>query len=215
MATSIEEIQEILAGLGRSMVESDKRREDMERVLAESRAETERIMKELAETQKATEQSIDRMSRKVDKMTDKFGGLNNSVGQLVQMVVIPGVKEKMNILGYNFTMATVEKDYYKADGKSLTEADLLLENCKDVMVIEVKTTLTLEDVNHHLRRLEILRKNENITGMSGKVMYAAIACIRFKEGAREYAVENGMYLIDIEEDTDRIGVVSPETVGKW
>jgi DNA-binding transcriptional MerR regulator len=234
MATSIEEIREILAEMGRSAAESDKAwresRAETERVLAENRAETERVLterraeweRELAESRAERERAMQEMAearkdtdRSIKSLSSKFGGLHNSVGQLVQIVVLPGIKDKINTLGHSFTMASVEKEYFKENGKSLTEVDLLLENCQDVMVVEVKTTLTLNDIEHHLERLRLLRKNEAITGMTGKTMYAAIACIRFKTGARELAVENGMYVIEIEEDEERIKIVPPETVGRW
>lgn len=216
MATSIEEIREILAEMGRSAAESDKAwresRAETERALAKSRAETERV---LAEYRTESEKYQAKSERILNSLSSKFSGLHNSVGQLVQMVVLPGIKEKINTLGHSFTMASVEKEYFKENGKSLTEVDLLLENCQDVMVVEVKTTLTLNNVEHHLERLRLLRKNQAITGMTGKTMYAAIACIRFRTGARELAVENGMYVIEIDEDEDRIRILPPETVGTW
>jgi len=200
-AATIAEIERTLDRLAQSMVESDRRREATERVLAESRAETERILSNL--------------TKKMDRVHNDIGGLNNSIGQLVQMVIIPGVMSKMNAAGHNFTMAAAEKDYYKANGDKLTDVDLLLENCQDVMAVEVKTTLTKSDVEHHLERLRLLRKNESITGMTGKTMYAAIACIRFKDGARELAAKNGMYLIEIAEDEDSINILPPEKIRTW
>ncbi|MCL2219539.1 MAG: hypothetical protein FWC23_05945 [Chitinispirillia bacterium] len=226
MAKSISEIEKILDRIGLSMEESDKRRADMERVLAESRAETERVlaesrteteraMKELAEAQQITEHSITRMSEKVDRVTGNVGGLNRSIGEIVQIIVIPGIISKMNALGHDFTMASIEKEYYKVEGRNLLEVDLLLENCQEVMAIEVKTSVTVNKIEHHLGRLKLLRKNEKNTGMAGKTMYAAIGGLRFTDDARQFARECGMYLIDIDEDDEKIDVVSPETVGKW
>jgi hypothetical protein len=54
-----------------------------------------------------------------------------------------------------------------------------------------------------------------ITGMTGKTMYAAVAGISFDAEARELAANNGMYLIDINEDTERIDVTQPDKVGTW
>jgi hypothetical protein len=92
---------------------------------------------------------------------------------------------------------------------------LLLENCDEVMVVEVKTQVSVKWVERHLKRLELLRKRERITGMTGKTMYAAVAGIGFDEEARELAANNGMYLIDIHEDSERIDVTPPQEVGTW
>jgi hypothetical protein len=77
------------------------------------------------------------------------------------------------------------------------------------MVVEVKTQVSIRWVDKHLKRLELLRKNEKITGMTGKVMYAAIAGINFDIEARDLALKNGMYIIDIEEERERVKVFPP------
>jgi len=163
-----------------------------------------------------TERSLELLSKDVRRVTQNVGGINGSIGEIIQMIVIPGVMEKMNELGHNFTMTSAEKKFYKTDGDRLLEVDLLLENCQDVMVVEVKTRVNLGKVEWHLERLRLLRKNENITGMTGKTMYAAIAGIEFDKDARKLAVESGMYLIEIENDGDNVKVTPPpEKAGVW
>jgi len=185
--TTMATLEDIVAQLGVTMVETRKE-------MAEAHKETERLMQRLEKN---------------------MGGLNNSIGEIVEMIVIPGVKEKMNAFKHTFTMASPGKEYSDIDGSTLTEVDLLLENCDDVMVVEVKTQVSKKWVEKHLKRLEILRKKERITGMTGKTMYAAVAGISFDAEARELAANNGMYLIDINEDTERIDVTPPDKVGTW
>jgi hypothetical protein len=210
-------------------------RAETERVLMESRAETERILKEAAEQQKKnaeqhektklalretaeqqrkTELAMESMLRTVEAVTKNVGGLNNSIGEIVEMIVIPGLKEKMREFQHNFFMASPGKEFTGSDGCSLTEVDLLLENCDEVMVVEVKTHVSIKWVNKHLKRLELLRKNEKITGMTGKVMYAAIAGIGFDSEARDLVIQNGMYLIEIEEEPERVKVIPPPSKAK-
>jgi hypothetical protein len=231
MTVSIEELHEIINQIGLSMKESDIRRaeedkrraerreesdrcrEEMERALLESRAETERVLREsraeLMELHKSTERSVERLSKNI-------GGLNNSVGEIVEMIIIPGLKEKMREFQHNFFMASPGKEFSGPDGGKLTEVDLLLENCDEVMVVEVKTQVSVKWVDKHLKRLELLRKNEKITGMTGKVMYAAMAGINFDGEARDLAVKNGMYIIEIEEEQERVKVFPPPgKVGTW
>jgi sugar lactone lactonase YvrE len=112
-------------------------------------------------------------------------------------------------------MASPGKEYSDVDGSTLTEVDLLLENCDEVMVVEVKTQVSVKWVNRHLKRLELLREKERITGMTGKTIYAAVAGIGFDEEARALTVENGMYLIEIEEEKERIKIIPPVKVGTW
>jgi len=203
--TSMTTLEDIVAQLGATMVET---RKEWKESLAESQKKWEETRKELAETHKETERLMQRLEK-------NMGGLNNSIGEIVEMIVIPGVKEKMNAFRHTFTMASPRKEYSDIDGSTLTEVDLLLENCDEVMVVEVKTQVSKKWVERHLKRLEILRKKERITGMTGKTMYAAVAGIGFDEEARELAVKSGMYLIDINEDTERIDVKAPDEAGTW
>jgi hypothetical protein len=173
-------------------------------------------MAEATELHKVLAKTLDDLAKKVDRVTGNVGGLNRSIGEIIQIVVIPGVMGKMNALGHNFTMASIEKEYYKLDGKSsLLEVDLLLENGQEVMAIEVKTSVTENKVERHLNRLKILRRNESNTGIVGKTMYGGIAGLHFSDDARKLAIENGMYLIEIDEDEEKVSVVAPEKVSTW
>jgi hypothetical protein len=199
--------------LAESRAKAEQSRRETERIVAESRTETERI---LAESRAETERTMNDLSKKVARMADRVGGLGNRLGEIIELIVIPGVKEKMNALNYNFTMVTTRKEYSKKDSEDrLTEVDLLLENSHVVMAIEVKTRVDVDRVEHHLSRLKLLRDNADITGMAGKTMYAGIAGITIDDDARDFAIAKGMYLIEIQEDDDRVNIVSPEEAKVW
>jgi len=216
--TSMAMLEDIVAQIGVSMKELAEQQKRTDRALeglAEEHKKTERSLESLAEERKNTERSVELLTKSVDRVTKNMGGLNNSVGEIVEIIIIPGVKEKMNAYKHNFTMASPGKEYSDVDGSTLTEVDLLLENCDEVMVVEVKTQVSVKWVNKHLNRLALLRKKERITGMTGKTIYAAVAGISFDDEARALAVENGMYLIEIEEDNERINIIPPVNVGTW
>ncbi|MCL2183449.1 MAG: hypothetical protein FWB85_08275 [Chitinispirillia bacterium] len=203
MATSMEEIREILAEMGRSMAESDKRRIETERILAENRAETERIVAE----------SRAEMQRAVREWSSRVG---NEIGYIVEVVLVPGITEKMNEHGHNFNRLSIRHVYYRADKKKLAEVDALLENGDETMVVEVKTTLTGDKVLACVEKLKRLRKNENITNLTGKKLFAAVAGLNIAEEARELALSLGMYVVEIYEDKSFISVIKPKVkVGMW
>ncbi|MDR2592188.1 MAG: CCDC174 family protein [Chitinispirillales bacterium] len=217
--TSMATLEDIVAQLGVTMVESQKKWEESRKEWEESRKKSQKELEELRkETERAfqrAEKEHEKTERMMQRLEKNIGGLGNSIGEVVEMIVIPGVKKKMNVLGHNFTMASPGKEYSDTDGSTLMEIDLLLENCDEVMVVEVKTQVSKKWVERHLKRLEILRQKERITGMIGKTMYAAVAGIGFDEEARELAANNGMYLIDIHEDSERIDVTLPKEVRTW
>jgi colicin import membrane protein len=151
-----------------------------------------------------------------EDLTRRIGGLRRSVGEVVELVLLPGLMQKMNGLNHNYTISSPRKEFHRLDGSLLTEVDLLLENCDEVMAVEAKTLFTMGDADRHLERLKKLRDNEAITGMRGKTIYAGAAGMRFAEGVLQKIAENGLYLIKIDENNDRITVTPPaESVGQW
>jgi hypothetical protein len=87
------------------------------------------------------------------------------------------------------------------------------------MLVEVKSDLAPGDVQTFLQRIQLLRENEKITGLKNKTIYAAIAGISFSGDARSLAAENGIYLIEVDEDYDneKLIITQPPNgkIGKW
>jgi len=178
-------------------------------------------LKEIKEMQKETDKLMREnaleMKKNADRLDKQLGCIGRSMGEIVELVVIPGVRKKMNAYGHCFTRIGPNRIVYKGNGKTLTEIDLMLENGEESMAVEVKTDLSEKWVNWHLERLRLLRKHENITGLKGKVLYGAVAGISIDKEARYLALKNGMYVISIIEDEDRLEVTAPAKgkLGKW
>ncbi|GBU22006.1 hypothetical protein R80B4_01908 [Fibrobacteres bacterium R8-0-B4] len=168
-----------------------------------------------------TEAALQRLSETVDKLSDTvdkgIGGLRVSIGSITEMVLLPGLAAKMRVFGHIFTKAAPNSVFKRADGSKLTEVDLYLENCGSVMVVEAKTLFDDKGVNGLLERVRKLRTNEKIAGVEGKAIYAAAAGVDFTDEARRMIKENGIYLVQISEDNDRIDVerLSIDDAGKW
>jgi hypothetical protein len=156
------------------------------------------------------------LSEKMAVLSDRIGGLRRSIGEVVELVLLPGLMQKMNGKGHKYTISSPRKEFRRLDNSLLMEIDLLLENCDEVMAVEAKTLFTLADVEMHLERLKKLRDNEAITGVRGKTIYAGAAGMRFAEGVKQKIEENGIYLIKIDEDNDRVTIIPPAgSVKTW
>jgi SpoU rRNA methylase family enzyme len=66
-----------------------------------------------------------------------------------------------------------------------------------------------------LQKLKLLRKNQAITGMTGRTMYAAVSGITVSPKARDLALSHGIYVMTMHEDEDRVDVVAPAKKGTW
>jgi len=213
----------------------DKNIAEMSRRMAESKekadAEVAKLREEtaakVAEASKRYDALMEKMRDDSDTKLDKWMGYNdtkldkwigffgNSIGNIVELVLIPGIKKKMNDLGHNFNALSPRKQYYGKDGKTYAEVDLLLENGEEVMVVEVKTQLSVKEVERQIKRLELLRKNE-AGNLKGKTIYSAVAGLQIDESAREMALGLGMYVVEMVEDTKSVNVIKPSgKLGTW
>ena len=73
------------------------------------------------------------------------------------------------------------------------EFDILAVNGEQVVVVEVKTTLRPEDVNHFLRKLARFTVYE--PEYNGKTIYGAVAYLKASESAPVHAERQGLFVI--------------------
>jgi hypothetical protein len=178
--------------------------------------ETDRQMQETALQMRETDREwketcrfLEGLIAKTDaqiKRTDKqIGELGNRFGELAEHLVTPNIVEKFRALGYPFTKAGPNLEFFGRNGKTLTEVDVWLENGEFAMAVEVKTDLHKQDVDHHARRMIILRRYFDERGDTRKLLGAVAGAI-VKPEWRDYAMEKGFYVIGQSGDTVKIEV---------
>ncbi|MDR0526742.1 MAG: hypothetical protein LBG79_02830, partial [Spirochaetaceae bacterium] len=132
--------------------ETRKVHEESEQLIKETRkiqAETAKTMNELSISQKETQLVMKRLAKNV-------GGLNQSIGELVEILVAANLWEK-------FPEYDLQRSYRRLpvyDEKNIikAEVDILLVNTEWAMAVEVKRQAKAEDVNEHLERMERILK---------------------------------------------------------
>jgi len=215
--TSMTVLEDIVAQLGTQMVESRKDWAKSREELFNSHREMDRILtgkiSSLSDSVSEMSDSISGLSEELDKWIGYFG---NNIGYLVEMILIPGIKSKINAFGHNFNNMSARKKYAHKGGKRYAEVDLFLEDGNEVMAVEVKTRLEMSDVKYHVKRLKLLRDNESESGLTGKTLYAAVAGLDIDDDAREMALNLGMYVVEMVESTKHVNVIKPSVeLGKW
>ena len=164
--------------------------------MMESRKDWEETKKQMKESQdslaQAMKESLDRMDKTVGELTKNVGGVNNSLGQLTEALFSAELWKKFDKQGYEFTGQT--NDYkFIVNKKVVAEADFFLENGKYVMPVEVKTKLSIDNVDAHLKRIEVIRgyldgKNDN------RKIVGAVAGGVVKDDVLQYAQGKGLYV---------------------
>jgi len=147
-----------------------------------------------------------RDTQKAVKETQKnIGGLNNTLGSMVERIMTPALPQKFKSLGFSFDKITTVQ--WAAKGNIYAELDGLLENGTQAMVVEVKTTLEIEDINDHIKRMERVRKYADEHGDKREFL-GSIAAMVIKPKPKQYALNQGFFLI--EPSGDNVRVIKPD-----
>jgi hypothetical protein len=142
-------------------------------------------------TLETLKKSQDEAWKAIRETQKNIGGLNNTLGSLVEHIMTPGLPQKFKKLGYHFDRIA---NYKYAEGV-YAEIDALLENGTQAMVVEVKTTLRQADIDDHLNRMEKVRAYADERGDKRQFMGAIAATITDKS-TKDYALKKGLFVIE-------------------
>jgi len=208
--------EESTAEMKRSIAESDAK---LERALAENDEKYKALVAESeARMDAALKRFIARAEKSIDRLADDVGGIGHRLGGLSELLVIPGVRKEMEAAGHRFSRAYANRKFKAVvrDFKQLiAEVDLFLSNGDEAMAVEVKTSLSVEDVNAHLDQLKKLRKYEKMTTLEGKKLYGAVVGVFIDDHARKLALKNGLYVLELLEDEKVLKTEKPPRCHVW
>ena len=139
------------------------------------------ILREVAEAQKENNRII--------------GKFSNRIGEMIECLVQPDLEDKFRELGYVFNK--VYRDTTIKDEKNNIKAqvDLTLENGDKVLLVEVKTKPTIDDINDHIERIEKVRLHSTMRGDTRKLL-GAVAGMVVNDSERNYAHKAGFFVIE-------------------
>jgi hypothetical protein len=78
-----------------------------------------------------------------------------------------------------------------------------MENGDKALLVEIKTTLTTEDVKDHIKRLEKMRTYADLHG-DKRGFLGAVAGVVMTDRVKEYALGQGFYVIEPSGETFNI-----------
>ena len=162
-----------------------------------------RIDKMAEKVDKATD-TVNKMGEKVDKTADtvrelskNVGGLNGSMGELVETLFAPHLGEKFEKWRYGLTRSFPRVLIYDDKNRLRSDIDILLSNTTVCMAVEVKRWLEREQhVDEHIRRMRLIRQYPPAE-VKGKTLLGAIVGAVVTEEARKYAENNGLFVLEL------------------
>jgi hypothetical protein len=175
--------------------------------LMETRArqeKTDELIRRNADEHRKTEEIVRKMAEKVEEVSKNVGGLNRSVGELIETLIAARLWEKFNVYQYNFQRAYQRVEMFDETNRKLTDIDILLANGEYVMAVEVKRELDdKDDVDHHLKRMEYILKYTP-DQCKGKKLLGAIAGGTVNPDVQAYAHSVGFFVLELTGESVRL-----------
>jgi len=151
----------------------------------------------LGENVTETTKTVKEMAEKVDRVASNVGGLNHSMGELIETLFAPHLGEKFDAYNYNLRRIFGRVYIYDDTSRQRGEIDILLSNTTVCMAVEVKRWLDNTDkVDEHIRRMQLIRKYPPAE-TKGKKLLGAIAAAVVSPDVREYAEQNGFFVLEL------------------
>ena len=169
--------------------------------------ETDRKFQELAEAQQEIARRFQETDRKFQETDRKFqetvrlvSNLGGQWGLFVENQVAPACERVFSERGIPVQM--VSQRVKKRRGGDTLEIDVLMVNTGHVVVVEVKSSLSVADVREFLEDLRQFRAffPEYANGQ----VHGAVAGMRIEEGADRYAYRQGLFVLAQTGDTVKI-----------
>ena len=149
--------------------------------------------KTVAETTK----SIKETGERVDRVATNVGGLNHSMGELIETLFAPHLGEKFDAYHYDLKRTFSRVNIYDNTSRQRGEIDILLSNTTVCMAVEVKRWLdNTEKVDEHIRRMQLIREYPPAE-TKGKKLLGAIAAAVVSPDVREYAEKNVFFVLEL------------------
>jgi hypothetical protein len=110
-------------------------------------------------------------------------------------MIAPNLVEKFNEMGYEFEEASKKHKFKNKKNDIKFEVDIFLQNGDFAMLVEIKTDLTISDINRHITRLEKMRRYADLRD-DKRHFLGAVAGVVVEDAEREYALSHGFFLIE-------------------
>ena len=170
--------------------ETDRKFEKTEQILAKRHAETEKVIQDVG-------REIEELGKKVEQVNESVNKLTGKWGRFVEGLILPAVQRLFQERGIRieqvFQRARVERNGARM------EIDILASDSEYAVLIEAKSTLTVDDVREHLDRLQKFKtffplyRDHKVVG--------AVAGIVIEEGVDRFAYRSGLFVIGQKGDT--------------
>jgi hypothetical protein len=184
MTTTAEDVWQLLAELATAQKET-------ERLLREQSQEADQRRKETEQRFQETDRRIREVNKEIRQVNQQIGNLGGKWGRFVENMVAPACETLFLSRGIPIHQVS-QRIKKRLDGKTL-EIDVMITNERHVLVVEVKSSLGVDDIKDLISDLTQFR--QFFPEYAEKQLYGAVAGIEIEEGADKYAYRQGLFVL--------------------
>jgi len=163
--------------------------------LAIQSKETDRKFQETEAQMRETRRLVERISR-------DLGRLGNRLGEFVEEMVEPAVVALFQARGLKVHRTMQDLTCRDDDGRLLAQVDLAVIDSDTLIAVECKSHLSVDDVNEHLERLAHFKTYWPEYG--GYKLLGAVAAMVVPEEVAAYAYRKGLFVLAPSGETMRL-----------
>ena len=130
------------------------------------------------------------------KETDKkIKILSKCLSEISRYILMPYLTEKFCELGFVFTRACPRSSIEDKKNNLFIYTNIILENSDHVMVVDVESKPTADDITDHIECMEKLRIHADMINDKRKYL-GAVAGMVMSDSEKTFAFKNGFYVIE-------------------
>ncbi|MDJ0658868.1 MAG: DUF3782 domain-containing protein [Crocosphaera sp.] len=171
--------------------EMRQKTEEMRQETDRQMQETDRRMQETDRRMQETDRRMQETDRQIKEVNKQIGNLGGKWGRFVENMVAPACETLFISRGIPVHQVS-QRVKKRVDNKTL-EIDVLVSNENHVLVVEVKSSLGVDNVKELIQDLREFR--QFFPEYNQKQLYGAVAGIEIEEGADKYAYRQGLFVL--------------------
>ena len=189
-----EEVWATIRALGEAQKKTEEALRASQQRTEESRQKTEESLRDLHRTQQKTEEGLQELRASLNEASGNF---NRKWGQFLENLVKGDLLKLLVARGVRVDRITPRLVAEFPRKRLVAEYDLVATNGQEAVVVEVKSTATVEKIDKFLKKLKAFR--EYFPEYGKKTIYGGIGYLCEPENdqreAAKYAEERGLFVI--------------------
>jgi hypothetical protein len=159
------------------------------------------LFREISKRQEKTDEQIAKTSKEVDRVTRELESVKAKWGKFVEFVLAPGIPKAFQSIGIPINRISQRIKAYSQEHGEM-EIDILGVNHEYVLIVETKSTLSVDDVNELIE--DLARFKIFFPEYQDKKIIGAVAGIEITGKADRYAYQKGLYVLGESDDNVKI-----------